>query len=59
MGESVVLFGVWHACFREHVTRGQLAAVVKLFLQNHPEKRDYGGVGLAAHALQDAFPCPQ
>jgi hypothetical protein len=48
----------WYACFREHQTRGQLADVVKLWLQNHPEKRDFGAAGLVAHAFQEAFPCP-
>jgi hypothetical protein len=49
--------GGWHACFRTHPTVGQLANVVKQWLQSHPEKRDNGAAGLVAEALQQAFPC--
>ena len=49
--------GGWHACFRTHPTVGQLANVVKQWLQSHPEKRDNGAAGLVAEALQEAFPC--
>jgi hypothetical protein len=47
----------WHACFRPNTTRGQIADVVKLWLKNHPEKRDFEAAGLVAEALQRAFPC--
>lgn len=49
--------GGWHACYRANQTPGQLTDVVKLWLQNHPEKRDYEGSGLVAEALAQAFPC--
>jgi Rap1a immunity proteins len=48
----------WHACFRLNTTRGQIADVVKLWLQKHPEKRDLAAPGLVAQALAQAFPCP-
>jgi hypothetical protein len=48
----------WHVCFRSlNVTVQQLADVVKLWLQNHPEKRDLEAPGLVAEALEEAFPC--
>jgi hypothetical protein len=49
----------WHACFRQEITIGQLADVVKLYLSNHPEKRDYASSGLVGQAFENAFPCPK
>jgi hypothetical protein len=48
----------FHACIRDGVTVTQIADVVKLWLQKHPENRDYAAAGLVAAALEEAFPCP-
>jgi len=39
------------------VTMGQIEDVVSLYLNAHPESRHALAAGLAAHALEDAFPC--
>jgi hypothetical protein len=45
----------WHACLRENLTVGQVVDVVKLYLSNHPEKRDYAAAALVAEAYEKAF----
>jgi hypothetical protein len=36
----------------------QLAAVIKKYLNDHPEELHYNGAGIVAKALGLAFPCP-
>jgi Rap1a immunity proteins len=49
----------FRACLRQNMRAGQVVDVVKRWLQDHPQDRDYGAPGLVAAALQDAFPCPK
>jgi len=48
----------FHACFRVDLAISQLTDVVKLYLHEHPEKRDFLAASLVADALARAFPCP-
>jgi Rap1a immunity proteins len=50
--------GGFHACFRDNMTPAQTTDVVKLYLKNHPEMRDYSGNSIVAAALQQASPVP-
>jgi hypothetical protein len=45
-------------CISRDVTFGQLEDVVRTYLQEHPEKRQYGANVIVASALTQAFPCP-
>src|SRR5262245_8169732 len=47
----------FRACFRSKMLVKQVEDVVKQWLQNHPQDRDYAAAGLVADALQGAFPC--
>jgi hypothetical protein len=47
----------WRACFPANSTVGQDVAVVKRYLDQHPDRRHYGAGGLVADALGEAFPC--
>jgi hypothetical protein len=44
-------------CFPEHVTFGQAAAVVKKYLQDHPEYVRRQAAELVALSLSYTFPC--
>lgn len=44
-------------CVPPHVQNGQLIDVVKLFLRDHPEKRQYSSPTLIMLALNEKFPC--
>ena len=48
----------FHACFRVDLAISQLTNVVKLYLHEHPERRNFLAAGLVADALARAFPCP-
>jgi hypothetical protein len=49
----------FQACLRPSMTRQQVADVVRLYLENHPEERDETAAGLVAFVLATAFPCPK
>ncbi len=44
-----------HTCFPDGVTDGQLRAVVRKYLDNHPEGLHKTASGLALNAFYDAF----
>lgn len=50
-------FEVARACIPQGVAAGQLSAIAKQYLANHPEQWHFNASGLAASALQEAFPC--
>ena len=45
------------AAREELMNLGQAIDVVTLFLTAHPEYRNFGGAGVVARALAQAFPC--
>ena len=47
----------FRVCIRNGVTVPQVSDLVKLWLQNHPQSRDFEAAGIVAAALQEAFPC--
>jgi len=47
----------WRACIPNDVTRGQLMAVAKKFLNDHPEDLHLAAVGIVAQSMVEAFPC--
>ena len=47
----------WRACYTEGVSYEQFAAVVKRWLEDHPESWHFNASGLVAKALSNAFPC--
>ena len=47
----------FRACFPANSTRGQSMAVVRRYLEQHPEQRHYQAGSLVAAALAEAFPC--
>jgi hypothetical protein len=44
-------------CFPGGVKAGQVIDLVKLYLTEHPEKRNYGASSLVIAALKEKFPC--
>ncbi|MDC1018738.1 Rap1a/Tai family immunity protein [Pseudomonadales bacterium] len=46
-------------CTPKGASLGQLARVVKKFLQDHPESLHLDAGGLVYNALNEAFPCPE
>jgi Rap1a immunity proteins len=48
---------ITYYCIPDNVTNGQLVDVVKLYLRNHPENRQYAGPTLIMMALKEKFPC--
>lgn len=46
----------FHACY-DHVNPGQLRAVVRKYLNDHPERWHFSAVQLTMEALSKAFPC--
>jgi len=45
------------ACFPDEVVRGQLIAIVKKYISNHPDQLQAPALHIAAAALAQAFPC--
>jgi hypothetical protein len=58
MQEKGMTLGGWRACVPTGEEAGQITDVAQQYLADHPERRQYGAVGLVAQALQEAFPCP-
>jgi hypothetical protein len=54
---GTVQSGGWRFCLQPNMTQVQIADVVKLWLDRHPEKRHFGAAGVVAHALEESFPC--
>jgi len=46
------------ACFPDEVVRGQLIAIVKKYISNHPDQLQSPALDIVAAALAQAFPCP-
>ena len=46
------------ACFPDEVGRGQLVAIVKKYVANHPDQLQAPALDIVAAALAQAFPCP-
>jgi len=46
------------ACFPDEVVRGQLIAIVKKYISNHPDQLQSPALDIAAAAFAQAFPCP-
>jgi hypothetical protein len=46
-------------CLPSGVTKGQVSAVVKKWLENNPATLHYGADGLILDALHQSFPCPK
>ena len=49
--------GGWTSCLPDRVEAGQLTAVVKKWLREHPELWHLAADGLVAYALEETFPC--
>jgi hypothetical protein len=50
----------WRACQSDDsLTTIQIKDVVVQWLQNNPKLRHQAAASLVAHAIADAFPCPQ
>jgi hypothetical protein len=56
VGSMGKVFG-WSFCLPQRTTKDQITDVVKQWLDQHPEKRYVGAVGLVSEALAGAFPC--
>lgn len=56
VGSVGSVFG-WRFCLPQRATKEQIADVVQHWLEQHPEKRHLGAVGLVSEALAGAFPC--
>jgi hypothetical protein len=56
VGSMGKVFG-WSFCLPRRTTKDQITDVVKQWLDQHPEKRHVGAVGLVSEALAGAFPC--
>jgi len=54
---GIPMLGGWRFCLQLGITRTQLADVVKVWLEQHPEKRHYAAANLVAQAFEGAFPC--
>ena len=46
------------ACFPDEVGRGQLIAIVKKYIANHPNQLHDPALDIVTAALAQAFPCP-
>ena len=46
------------ACFPDEVVRGQLIAIVKKYISNHPDLLQSPALDIVAAAFAQAFPCP-
>ncbi len=46
------------ACFPDEVVRGQLIAIVKKYISNHPDLLQSPALDIVAAAFAHAFPCP-
>lgn len=46
-------------CLPSNVTKGQVSAVVRKWLENNPAMLHYGADGLILDALHQSFPCPK
>ena len=58
VGASNVISG-FRFCLPQGATEGQLASVVKNWLEKYPERRHFAARGLVAASLFEAFPCAQ
>jgi hypothetical protein len=57
LSSGIVVNG-WSACFPAQVTSGQVVDVVTRYLTANPQVRHMSAPGIAAAALEQAFPCP-
>ena len=55
VADALVPAGLY--CMPGGATAGQIAEVVKLYIQNHPEKRYMSAPKLTVDALSERFPC--
>lgn len=55
--DSLQKAGSSSVCMPARVTVGQVTAVAKKYLNDHPEDLHYSAAGLVTYALQKAFPC--
>lgn len=46
-------------CVPNGVTMGQMLAIVKKYVREHPEKWMWNGSWMVTMALSEAFPCPK
>ena len=49
--------GGFKACVSTEATTGQLVAVIRKYLDEHPEYLHYNAASLVSAALKNAFPC--
>jgi hypothetical protein len=55
VADALVPAGLY--CTSSGATAGDVVDVVKLYLQNHPEKRHLSAPQLIVNALKDRYPC--